>query len=418
MQELHRRHGGSASRLRAIDSPGELPTERTHPFDPPREVAALRDLGPLCRLRYPDGHVGWLVTGHALARAVLVDSRFSMRPVRRPVGDPVKNAAVSAAAGEGSELAGEMMALDPPEHTRVRRRLAAQFSARRVQEHRPRIERIVADRLDAMEHTGPPVDLVETFARPVPSLVICELLGVPHGDRDRFERPTAVMADRRSSPEEQIAASREFTDYARGVIERKRARPGHDILSNLIARGELTGDELRGVAGQLFIAGHETTPNMLALSVLALLCDRSRWEALRVDLSSIDAAVEELLRYLTIVQVGAFTRTALEDVELEGVVIKAGVGVTVSLSAANRDPERFGDPDRLDVSRDARGHLAFGHGRHVCLGQHLARLELQVGLLGLLRRFPTLRLAVPAEELRLHAGDEFLHGVHELPVTW
>lgn len=410
--------GSGPSCLRAMTAPVELPTLRTHPFDPAPELARLRERRPLCRLRYPDGHLGWLVTSHALARAVLVDPRFSMRPPRRPVGDAARDVAVLEADVDSPGRSGELMGLDPPDHTRIRRALAVHFTAGRAEERRPQVERVVAGRLDAMERAGPPVDFVELFGQPVPSLVVCDLLGVPHADRERFERPTAVMDDPLASARDKIAASREFTDYARAVIEQKRAKPGGDLLSALVARGELTDDELLGVTSQVFIAGHETTPKMLALGTFALLWDRSRWEALRADPASVDGAVEELLRYLTIVQVGAFTRTAREDVELGGATIRAGEGVTVSLSAADRDPRRFADPDRLDLWRVARGHLAFGYGRHVCLGQHLARLELQVGLAGLLARFPALRLAVPAEEVRVHGGERFLHGVHELPVAW
>jgi cytochrome P450 len=401
-----------------MTGPVELPTARPGPFDPPPALARLRERRPLCRLRYPDGHLGWLVTSHALARAVLADPRFSVRPPRRPVGGVERDVAVIEAGVDSPGRSGELMGLDPPDHTRVRRALAAHFTAGRAEERRSQVERVVAGRLDAMELAGPPVDLVEAFARPVPSLVVCDLLGVPRTERERFEGPTAVMEDPRASGPEKIAASRRFLDYAREVIERKRAGAEGDLLSELIASRELSDDELLGVASQLFIAGHETTPGMLSLGALALLSDRSRWEALRAYPAAIGDAVEELLRYLTIVQVGAFTRTAREDVRLAGETIAAGEGVTVSLTAANRDPRRFPDPDRLDLRRGARGHIAFGYGRHVCLGQHLARLELQVGFAGLMARFPGLRLAVPADEVPVHDGERFLHGAHELPVVW
>jgi cytochrome P450 len=226
------------------------------------------------------------------------------------------------------------------------------------------------------------------------------------------------MENYHASFEERAAATSAFSDFAHTVIEAKRTSPADDLLSELVLKGELTDTELVGAAMMLFSAGHETTANTLALSTFFLLCDRSRWDALRADPSSIAGAVEELLRYITIVQTGAATRTALEDVDLNGTTIRAGESVCVSLAAANRDPARFTDPDRFDPSRDANDHLAFGHGRHMCLGQHIARLELQIGLAGLMRRFPTLSLAVPAQDVQLYHGDHQLYGVHELPVAW
>jgi cytochrome P450 len=394
-----------------------LPTARTHPFDLPPELRRLREEHSLCRLLYPDGHTGWLVTSHTLARAVLADRRFSVRPPRRPVGDAVRTAEL-AGMSDDAVNSGILITLDPPQHKRLRRMQSGHFTAHGVNRYRGKIERIVADRLDAMERAGSPVDLVEMFALPVPSLALCEILGMPSRDRTQFERPTAIIEDPESTADEVRAAAREFTDYARSVIEQKRVQPGDDLLSDLVVRGELTDDELVGVALQLFTAGHDTTASQLAISTFALLCDRRLWEALGADPALVDRAVEELLRYLTIVQVGAFTRTAQEDVELGGVLIKAGEAVTVSLLAANRDPAKFAYPDLLDPSRGDRSHLAFGHGIHMCLGQHLARLELQAALRGLTQRFPTMQLAVAADEVPMRSGDEFLYGVRMLLVAW
>lgn len=402
----------------ADSTPVALPTARTHPFDPAPELAALREQSPLCRMRYPDGHVGWLVTSYELARKLLVDARFSMKPFRPPVGDPAKTAEVQEVEGAREEATGALILLDPPRHTKIRRLQAGYFTVQRMREHRAGIERIVEGCLDEMERHGPPVDFVEAFAAPVPGLAICAILGVPGEDRARFERPTQIAEDPRSTAEEQLAANDEFRDYAHEVIRSKRARPGDDLLSELTQTSDLSDAELAGVALQLFGAGHETTVSMLALGALVLLSDRGRWERLCDDPSLVGGAVEELLRYLTIVQVGAFTRTATEDVELDGAVIKAGEGVTVSLSAANRDPAKFADPDLFDLARDAAGHLAFGHGRHICLGQHFARLEMEVALLALTRRFPTLRLAAAPDQVPMHPPEQFLSGVHELPVTW
>jgi cytochrome P450 len=273
-----------------------------------------------------------------------------------------------------------------------------------------------------MRAAGPPADLVQEFALPVPSLAICELLGIRHEERVRFEGPHDAAFDPARSDAERNAAWSEFLGFASEIAERKRASPGDDLVSRVVASGELSDEELVGVVEQLVSAGHHTTASQLALSTFYLLADRARWERLRAavadDPRAIEPVVEELLRYLTLLQIGAFTRTALEDVELGGVVVRAGESVSVSLAAANRDPARFPEPDTFDPARNAAGHLSFGYGRHMCLGQHLARLELQVGLLGLLASFPGLALAVPADAIPLHDGAHVIHGVHELPVTW
>lgn len=441
--------------LPSESKPIPMPTNRTL-FDPPAELGQIREQQPVSRLRYPDGHVGWLVTSHALARSVLGDTRFSMHPMRLPVpvGEPDKqqNAGMIAAlrneprfshvfrryeregrapydALDDPELLQELrssppsyfflIGTDPPMHTRLRRMLAGYFTVRRVSEYRDEIERIVAERLDAMEEAGAQVDLVETFTQPVVSLATCALLGASPSDRDKFERPAVIKTDPTLGADEKLAALQEIHDFTRRLIQDKRAHPADDLLSDLARRGELTDDdELADVAVQLFDAGHDTTANMLALSTLALLHDRDRWEALRADPTLIGNAIEELLRFVTLIQVGAFTRTALQDVDLDGTLIKTGESVTVSLAAANRDPDRFPEPDNLDLGRNAAGHLAFGHGIHQCLGQHLARLEMQIALKGLMRRFPTLRLAVPVDDIPLHPSDHFLYGMWRLPVTW
>ena len=407
----------SRAQLTGERPPVELPTERSCPFDPAPELGALREDAPLSRLAYPDGHVGWLVTSHALAHAVLTDPRFSIRSPRFPLGDAAVRRAQRYVFWEAPEQEGDMLVHDPPEHTKLRRLHAPYFTAHYVREQRQLVERIVADQLDAMEAAGSPTDLLPVFAVPVPSMVICELLGVPHEDRVKFEQTTERLVDPDASPESILAAMEAQHAYARGVVERKLARPGDDLLSELLAAGDWSEDEMVGATAQLFRAGHHTSAMMIALSVLILLSERERWEALRADPSLVDGAVEELLRHQTVFQ-NAEVRSALEDVELEGTVIAAGDSVLVSLGAANRDPEKYEDPDQVDLHRDASRHLAFGHGRHVCLGQHVARLELQVALAGLLQRFPTLRLAVPAEEVPMHPDESAIYGVRALPVAW
>jgi cytochrome P450 len=405
----------------AESAPVPLPTERTHPFDPPSELGRLRAEEPIRRLAYPDGHVGWLVTSYALAREVLTDPRFSigLARTRSPVDLPLRHAFKKLASDHGtSRHGGNFLEMDPPQHTRFRRLLAGEFTFRRMEELRPRIEAIVSEHLDAMEQAGPPVDLVESFALPVPSLAICELLGVPYGERDEFHAYSTVIEDPAGDVDEIVDGYLAFDALIRRVVDHARAEESEGLMGRLVASGELDYEELVGVGKLLVAAGHHTTKNMLTLGTFTLLYEPGRWETLGAETSLIPAAVEELLRYLTIFQLGAFVRTALEDVQLGGVLIKTGESVTVSLSAPNRDPEKFEDPDVFDPTRRASGHLAFGHGIHMCLGQHLARIELQVGLAGLLRRFPTLRLAVPVDEAPLHPGHVGQAGLYRLPIAW
>jgi cytochrome P450 len=403
-------HAGSA--------PVEFPKDRLDPLEPPPELNALREERPLCRMRYPDGHAGWLVTGYALARSVLVDPRFTVGVYRMPVGDPVADSELHDATMSRPEGAGILIFQDSPQHTRIRRALAGYFTVRRVGEHREAIERIIDERLDSMERVGKPLDLLENFALPIPSMAICEMLGAAPDDRDAFEQPSAVMVDPEASAEDRIAAIEEFFTFCRGLVAEKRAAPGDDLLSHLVLGGELSTDEIVGAAQILFEGGHATTASMFSQIVFALLRERSEWEGLMAEPAKIPNLVEEFLRYVTILPAGAFARTATEDLELEGVQIKAGESVSVSLAAANRDPEKFDHPDDLDLSRDTTGHVGFGHGKHMCIGQHLARLELTLALAALMRRFPALELAVPAEEVEFLSGEHIISGVHTLQVTW
>ena len=316
---------------------------------------------------------------------------------------------------------GQFIRMDAPEHPRYRRLLTGQFTVRRMNALRPRIEQIVADHLDAMAEMARPVDLVQNFALPVPSLVICELLGVPYADRALFQRLSKALLSIATDGATLVQVRNELCEYMLGLVQAKRREPGDDVLSGLIARqddpdGVLSDEELVGIGNLLLVAGHETTANMLALGTLALLEHPDQLEGLRAEPSMIDQAVEELLRYLTIIQFG-LVRTTTEDVEVGGQCIHAGEPIVASLASANRDPKHFPDPDVLDLSRAYSPHLAFGHGSHQCLGQQLARVEMKVGFTALLERFPSLRLAVPLEQVRMR-NDMFIYGVHELPVTW
>ncbi|MGW0522384.1 cytochrome P450 [Crossiella sp. NPDC003009] len=398
-----------------ISLPNALPTTRPAgcPFDPPAELGRLRETEPLARMRFPDGHLGWVVTGHALARQILADPRFSSRGELRHVPIDVERF-------KGKALPpvprGMFIQLDPPEHTHYRRLLTGQFTVRRMNELIPRIEQIAEEHLDAMARKGPPAELVHDYALAIPSLVICELLGVPYAERAVFHERTKLMMNLESGDEEVMAAFGEIMAYLGELIERKRAEPADDLLSGLVTGGELDQEELISFAVLLLTAGHETTANMLSLGAFALLENPEQLKAFTGEPELVEPAVEELLRYLTITHFG-LQRVALEDVQIAGVAIAKGECVQLHTPAANRDPAKFPHPDQLDLGRHASGHLAFGHGVHQCLGQQLARVEMRIGYRKLFQRFPTLRLAVPAEEVPMRTKMG-IYGVHSLPVTW
>ncbi|MGX1755398.1 cytochrome P450 [Streptomyces lydicus] len=408
---LHPEHRAPAPSAPEHSALVKLPTARPAgcPFDPPGELAALRTERPLTRLRFPDGHVGWLATGYSAVRAIHADPRFSSRyelmhyPIEGRYTGELPPAPV-----------GDLTGLDAPEHTRYRRLLMGKFTVRRMRQLTSRAEEITTEHLDAMERRGPTADLVEAFAKPLPALMICELLGVPYAGREVFQHHVATVMTQSSTMDEVVAATAALQDILAELVAAKRAEPTDDLLSDLTTT-DLTDEELAGIGSFLLAAGLDTTANMLAHGTFALLSHPHQLAALRADPGLADQAVEELLRYLSIAHTGA--RSALADVELEGRLIKAGETVILSIEAANRDPERFPDPDTLDLHRKATGHLSFGHGIHQCLGQQLARVEMRVALPALVTRFPTLRLDVPPEEIPLRHGMN-IYGVHRLPVTW
>jgi cytochrome P450 len=385
------------------------------PFDPPRDITRLRAARPVSPLVFPDGHEGWLVTGYEAARQMLADTRFSSRQDLGIVHVPYETPGMPTPTEPSPQMPGLFIAMDPPDHTRLRRKLAGAFTVKRMKALEEQIVAIAEQQLDELARLTPPVDLVKEFALPVPSLVICELLGVPYEDRATFQRNSAQFMVRDQSLDEKMAAIVALNTYLAGLVTSKRAEPGEDILSDLARDDDLSIEELVGMAFLLLLAGHETTANMLSLGTFALLEHPEQAAELRANPELMTGAVEELMRYLSVADI--FFRYATEDIELGGETIGKGSTVVVSLLAANRDPERFENPDTLDVHRKARGHLSFGHGVHQCLGQQLARIEMRAGFDGLLRRFPTLRLAVPADEVKLRT-DMNIYGVHALPVTW
>jgi cytochrome P450 len=386
------------------------------PFSPPPALHALQAEAPIGRVGLWDGSRPWLITRYAEQRALLADPRISRDP-ERP-GFPHTN----LAAREREKESRTFIAMDDPEHARLRRMVTARFTIKRVEELRPAIQRIVDGLIDELLAGPKPADLVQAFALPVPSLVICELLGVPYADHEFFQANSRVIVHRDSSPDAAREANRRLRGYLHGLVAEKLANPGDDLLSRLaidhVQTGELSPQEAAAMGVLLLIAGHETTANMIALGTLALLQHPEQLAALR-DAGApqlVAGAVEELLRYLTIVHIG-LRRVALADIEIGDRIIRAGDGVILATVAGNRDEQVFADPDRLDIHRDARRHVAFGFGVHQCLGQPLARVELQVAYGTLYRRIPSLRLAVDLEQVPFK-DDGLVYGVYELPVTW
>ena len=376
------------------------------PFDPPEELARLREQRPLARMVYPDGHVGWLATSHRAVRAVLADSRFSAR--YELLHYPFPGAPVTELPPAPP---GDMGGIDAPEHTRYRRLLTGKFTVRRMRQLTERVEQITSEHLDAMRRQSP--------GRPGAGLRVAHpraddlrAARVPYADRESFQHHAMVVAGEAAS-EEMATAYTALQEYMRELVLAKRANPTDDLLSDLTT-SDLTEEELVGVGAFLLGAGLDTTANMLALGTFALLRNPGQFTVLRTDPDIVDRAVEELMRYLSITHTGG--RVALEDVELDGQLIKANETVTISVQAANRDPEKYTDPDTLNLQRQATGQLGFGHGIHQCLGQQLARVEMRVAFPALVTRFPTLRLAVPAEEVPLRI-DALIYGVRSLPVT-
>jgi cytochrome P450 len=389
---------------------------RRDAFSPTPELREIRETDGVRTATNSFGMTVFLVTRHEDIKEVLSDhERFSNG---RPPGFVIPGAPTVPEEEQASARAGNLLSIDPPEHQRLRRMLTAEFTIRRMKRLEPRITEIVNAQLDAMEKAGPPVDLVASFALPIPSLVICELLGVPYDDRDDFQRRTVRQLDLSLPIPERMELQRQGRAYMRSLVERARRQPGEDILGMLVREHghELTNDELIGIASLLLLAGHETTSNMLGLGTLALLRHPDQLAAVRDDPDAIGPAVEELLRWLSIVH-SAIPRITTTDVEIAGVEIPAGRLVFVSLPSANRDPEFIDSPEVLDIRRGAPGHLAFGHGVHHCLGAPLARMEMRIAFPALLRRFPTLALAEDFTEVPFRSFH-FIYGLKSLEVAW
>ncbi|UCM87040.1 cytochrome P450 [Streptomyces marincola] len=395
-----------------------FPMARECPFSAPRGYAELRAAGPFARVRLPTGRTAWVVTGHREVRAVLADPRVSA-DIRRPN---------FPALVEGEQEVGArtrpFIRMDPPEHTRFRRMLLAEMTVRKARLMRRDIQRVVDERIDELLAGGPPVDLVTHFAHTVSSTVMCELIGVRRGD-PWFRRVTGTLGSQvfgggASTAEGAAEGIGALCDVVEGIIAEREARPGEDLLSRLIAGrlapGEVTRQELVTTIAILVVAGWETTTNQIALSVLALLQRPELLAELRRDHTVLPAAVEELLRALSVGDSIAL-RTATEDIRIGDQVIPAGDGIIPLLASANHDESVFPHPSDIDFRREAKPHVAFSYGVHQCVGQNIARLELTIAIGTLIDRVPTLRAVAEPHEIRFrHEGIAF--GPEQVLVTW
>lgn len=380
-------------------------------LDPVAELSALRNEETFAQLEIPDGPNAWLLTRYDDVRAVLSDPRFST--------DFAALTSISGMEIFASSDPGGLGMADPPDHTRLRKMLTPEFTMRRLRRLIPRIETIVDERLDAMESAGAPVDLAELFAVPIPSLVICELLGVPYEDRDEFQERSSNRFELLGDFEASLAAIQESLGYLGGLVAKERANPGEGLLGMLVREhgDNITDAELAGLADGVLTGGHETTASMLSLGALVLLQNPDYVEVMRSEGDQVDGVVDELLRLLTVVQV-PFPRLAKEDLEISGQKIAKGEVVICSLSAANRDSVLGENMDAFDPSRKiASSHLAFGHGIHRCVGAELGRLEMRIAYPKLFTRFPGLRLDVPLDEVE-YKMFSIVYGVSSLPVAW
>ncbi|WP_239513681.1 cytochrome P450 [Streptosporangium sp. 'caverna'] len=401
-----------------------FPVPRSCPFAPPPEYERLREEAPLVGADLPGGKV-WLVTRHAEAQQVLSDTRISTDPATP--GHPMAMLSELSHSDEEEEAiakfhVGQFIDMDPPEHDVYRRMLIPEFSVRRIREMRPGIQEVVDRLIDDMLEQGPSADLVEAFGLAVPSLVICGLLGVPYADRDFFQSRTRTMVSTSTyDPQASMIAAMKIRDYLDGLITEAEREPGDNLIGRLVTArretGELSHDALVGMVFLLLVAGHETTANMIPLGVLTLLRDPGQLAGLRADPDGWPLAVEELLRYHSIVDWLAFDRVATEDMEIGGQAVRAGEGIFVLGASANRDPRAFERPDELDLRRGARNHVAFGYGVHQCLGQNLARAELEIAYRTLFERIPGLRVVGEDDELPFKYGGA-IFGLHALPVAW
>ncbi len=393
----------------------EYPMERdaTCPFAPPRQMLEMK---PLARVRIWNGTTPWLVTGHEVARALFADSRVSVDD--RIDGFPHWNEHMLATVQKRPR---SVFTSDAEEHTRFRRMLSKPFTFKRVEGLRATIQEVTDDCVDAILAGPQPADLVSALALPVPTKVISDMLGVPYEDHEFFQEHANAGLARFAAADAMQKGAMSLHQYLIDLVEKKMAAPSEDAVSDLAERvnaGEISVKEAAQLGTGLLIAGHETTANMIGIGILALLENPEQAALLRDsdDPKFIANACEELMRYLSIIQNGQ-RRVATEDIEIAGETIRAGEGIIIDLAPADWDAAAFPHPDELDLTRDAGQQLGFGYGRHQCVGQQLARAELQIVFHTLLRRIPTMRLAIPLDRVPFK-HDRLAYGVYELPVTW
>jgi len=391
-----------------VTAVAQLPFEQEQPLRIAPALRALQVLGPIHRIRTATGDPAWLVTSYEEVRQLLADPRLG-----RSHPDPGGAARTGASALFGGPLGNYQT--EDADHARMRSLLQPHFTPRLMRTLRPRVEALTTGLLDELAGTDRPADLCERLAVPLPVVVICELLGVPYADRDRFRawtRDAADVCDRERS-EQGLA---DLFSYGLQLVARKREEPGDDIISRLSATPGTNDSEIAALSMALLFAGHETTVAAIGTGALLLLTDSDQWQALRRDPHLIPSAVEEMLRAPGGTG-GGIPRYARADLTVSGVTVRAGDLVLLDNSAANHDPAAFPNPDRFDITRPAASHLAFGHGSRYCLGAPLARIELQAVFSQLISRFPSMRLAVPPRELTFQTGV-LAGGLTRLPVNW
>ena len=390
-----------------------FPFTRDEQLELPREYEQVSGGCPM-PVRLWNDQRAWLIGNHADFRSVLQDKRFSGEFARPDFP------CVTQARREIDKAEKSFVGMDNPKHDHYRRMVMKEFTSRRMLALRPEIEAITDDLLDAIERQGPPCDLVAALAVELPALVMCALFGSPYEDHQYIAKLAAGRHGLTQSPEEAAASAAELVAYCAKLIARKEAQPADDMISRVIAEwvlpGHLSRADFADMCSMIARAGHDTTTNMIGLGTLTLLRHPEQLERLKRDPQLIDSAVDELLRYLSPVQF-APRRVALEDVEIRGEKIAQGDGIFAVNPAANRDPHEFPNPDVLDLTRDASNHVTFGYGIHGCLGQGLARIELQVVFSKLFQRFPGLRLAEPYEDIAFKY-DSQIYGLKRLMVAW
>ena len=396
----------------------EYPMEREArcPFSPPLPMLEMGESRPLSRVRIWNGTTPWLITGHEVAKALFADPRVSVDDRRE--GFPHWNEHMLSTVNKRPR---SVFTADAEEHTRFRRMLSKPFTFRRVEALRSAIQEVTDECIDDILAGPQPADIVARLALPVPTKVISEMLGVPYEDHEFFQHHANVGLARFAAADAMQKGAMSLHKYLIDLVEKKMAEPSEDAVSDLAERvtaGEISVKEAAQLGTGLLIAGHETTANMIGIGVLALLENPEQAALLRdsEDPKFIANAAEELMRYLSIIQNGQ-RRVAIEDIEIAGETIRAGEGIIIDLAPANWDAAAFPQPDKLDFTRDAGQHLGFGYGRHQCVGQQLARAELQIVFHTLLRRIPTMRLAIPFDEVPFK-HDRLAYGVYELPVAW